>query len=417
MASKEIRRSQRLSGVEYEIRGPLVEEANRMEMQGNQIMRLNIGNPPQYGINPPDEIMHDLIYNLHNSQGYSESKGIFSARKAIMQYYQLKNFTNLSIEDIFVGNGVSEMIIMSMQSLLNDGDEMLVPSPDYPLWTAAVTLSGGNAVHYICDDQADWMPDIADIKAKITPRTRGIVLITPNNPTGAVYSRAVLEEIAEIARQNNLLIFSDEIYERLVMDNYQHVSIGSIAPDLPIATLNGLSKSHRVTGLRAGWIVFSGDKRHIRDYIEGLNLMASMRLCSNVPAQSIIQTSIGGYQSVDELLIPGGRIYEQRNAIYNGLSSIPGVSVMKPKAGLYIFPKIDTQKYAITDDKQFAMDLLHKERLLVVPGSGFNWQKQCYFRIVYLASVKELDEAASRLQHFLHGCERSSTVAASLETK
>jgi len=401
MEHKEILRSHKLENVRYAIRGPLVEEAARMELQGHEILKLNIGNPPQFGVNPPEEVMHDLIYNLRVSQGYSESKGIFPARKAIFQYYQLKNFRNISIDDTFVGNGVSEMIIMCMQALLNSGDEMLVPSPDYPLWTAAVTLTGGKAVHYTCDEQADWAPDIADLKSKITGRTKGIVVINPNNPTGAVYPKAVLEQIAELARQHDLIIFADEIYERLVMDDYQHVNMGTLAPDLLVVTLNGLSKSHRVTGLRAGWAVFSGDKNRARDYIDGLNVLVSMRLCSNVPAQSIIQTSLGGYQSVDELVLPGGRIYEQRNAIYRGLAAIPGVSAMRPRAGLYIFPRLDPDLYRIIDDNRFAMDLLVKEKVLIVPGNGFNWPKPGYFRIVYLASVKDLDKASNRIRHFL----------------
>ena len=399
--NRSIMRSQKLDQVEYAIRGPLVEEAARMELQGHEILKLNIGNPPQFGVNPPEEVMHDLIYNLRISQGYSESKGIFSARKAIFQYYQLKSFRNISIDDIFVGNGVSEMIISCMQALLNDGDEMLVPAPDYPLWTAAVNLAGGKAVHYLCDEQADWAPDIGDMRSKITGRTRGIVVINPNNPTGAVYSKEILQQIVALAREHGLIIFADEIYERLVMDDYQHVNIASLAPDLPVVTLNGLSKSHRVTGLRAGWAVFSGDKNRIRDYIEGLNVLASMRLCANVPAQSIIQTSLGGYQSVDELVLPGGRIYEQRNAIYRGLNAIPGVTVMRPRAGLYIFPRLDPDMYHIVDDHKFAMDLLLKEKVLIVPGNGFNWPKPGYFRIVFLAAVKDLDKASARIRHFL----------------
>lgn len=401
MSNQPIRRSNRLQNVKYEIRGSLVEEARRMELQGKEIIRLNLGNPPHYGLFAPEEMMHDLIYNLHDSQGYSESKGIFAARKAVMQHYQLRKFSNIDIEDIFIGNGVSEMIIFSMMALLNTGDEILVPSPDYPLWTAAVNLTGGKAVHYRCDDSADWLPDLDDIRAKISPRTRGIVVINPNNPTGAVYPKELLTQIAEIARQQGLIIFADEIYERLLFDENRHISIATLAPDLPVVTFGGLSKSHRATGLRAGWMVFSGDKQRVSDYIEGLNVLASMRLCPNVPAQSVIQTAIGGYQSSDELLVPGGRLFEQRNAVYEGLSAIPGIKVAKPQAGLYIFPQLQPEVYNILDDERFAMDLLHQTNVLIVPGSGFNWQEKCFFRIVFLANVKDLDRATGRLAKFL----------------
>lgn len=367
------------------------------------ILKLNIGNPAPFGFQAPEEIIMDMQSSLRNAEGYSDSKGIFSARKAIMQYCQLKGIPNVGMDDIYIGNGVSEMITMTMQGLLDDGDEILIPAPDYPLWTAAANLAGGHPVHYICDEKADWMPDLDDIESKITDRTKGIVIINPNNPTGALYPKDLLERIVEIARRHELIIFADEIYDRLVMDGEEHVSIASLAPDMLCLTFNGLSKSHRIAGFRSGWVSLSGDKSRARGYIEGLNMLSSMRLCANVPAQMIVQTALGGYQSVDELLLPGGRIYEQREYIYNALNDIPGISVVKPKAAFYIFPKIDTEKLNIKDDMQFALDFLKEKHVLIVQGTGFNWIAPDHFRIVYLPRVDELKTACGRLADFLAG--------------
>lgn len=394
-------KSHKLDNVCYDIRGPIMDEANRMSENGIKILKLNIGNPAPFNFTAPDEIIHDMIYNLRDSEGYSESKGIFSARKAIMQYCQLKKIPNVDIKDIYTGNGASELITMSMQGLLDNGDEILVPAPDYPLWTASVTLAGGHAVHYMCDEQNEWNPDISDIEKKITDRTKGIVIINPNNPTGALYSEEILLEIVEVARKHGLIIFSDEIYDRLVMDGLTHISIASLAPDVPCVTFNGLSKSHRIAGFRCGWMVLSGDKSRIKGYIEGLNLLSSMRLCSNVPSQQIIQTALGGHQSVDALLTPGGRIYEQRECIYNALNEIDGVSVVKPKAAFYIFPKFDIKKFNIKSDEQFVLDFLKKKKILLVQGTAFNYPTPDHVRIVYLPNVKELSTAASELSDFL----------------
>ena len=398
---KEYTKSRKLDNVCYDIRGPVMDEANRMIAEGMDVIKLNIGNPAPFGFEAPDEIIKDMILNLRDSEGYSDSKGLFSARKAIMQYCQLKKIPNVDVDDIYTGNGVSELITMSMQGLLDSGDEILVPMPDYPLWTASITLAGGTAVHYVCDEQAEWYPDIDDIKSKITPNTKGIVVINPNNPTGALYPKDLLLEICEIARQNNLIIFADEIYDRLVMDGLQHTAISSLCPDLFTVSFNGLSKSHRVAGFRVGWMCLTGDKSRVQGYIEGLKLLSSMRLCSNVPAQSIVQTALGGYQSVDELLLPGGRIYEQREYIYNALSSIPGVSVVKPKAAFYIFPKLDIEKFNITDDEQFALDFLKSKKILVTCGTGFNWHMPDHFRIVYLPNMETLKTSMGRLSDFL----------------
>ncbi len=378
-----------------------MDEADRMIANGVEILKLNIGNPAPFHFTAPDEIIQDMIYTLRDAEGYSDSKGIFSARKAIMQYCQLKGIAGVGINDIYTGNGVSELITLAMQGLLNSGDEILVPAPDYPLWTAAVTLAGGNAVHYMCDEQNEWNPDIEDIKKKITKNTKGIVIINPNNPTGALYSKEILEEIAEVARENEIIIFSDEIYDRLVMDGLQHIAIASLVPDVPCVTFNGLSKSHRVAGFRCGWMCISGDKKRIKGYIEGLNLLSSMRLCSNVPAQQIIQTALGGYQSVDALLKPGGRIYEQRECIYQALCEIDGVSVVKPKAAFYIFPKFDIRKFNIKDDERFVLDFLRKKKILLVHGRAFNYPTPDHVRIVYLPNTKKLTEAADALSDFL----------------
>ncbi len=394
-------KSHKLDHVCYDIRGPVMDEADRMIANGVKILKLNIGNPAPFHFTAPDEIIQDMIFNLRDAEGYSDSKGIFSARKAIMQYSQIKKIPGVGINDIYTGNGVSELITMAMQGLLDNGDEVLLPAPDYPLWTAAVTLAGGTPVHYMCDEQNEWNPDIDDIRKKITPRTKGIVIINPNNPTGALYSREILEEIVNVARENELIIFSDEIYDRLVMDGLEHIAIASLAPDVPCVTFNGLSKSHRVAGFRCGWMCLSGDKKKMQGYIEGLNLLSSMRLCSNVPAQQIIQTALGGYQSVDELLKPGGRIYEQRACIYKALNEIDGVSAVKPKAAFYIFPKFDIRKFNIKDDERFVLEFLRKKKILLVHGRAFNYLEPDHVRIVYLPTVKELTAATNALSDFL----------------
>lgn len=394
-------KSSKLEDVCYDVRGPVLDEANRMQERGIDVLKLNLGNPAPFGFNAPEEVILDMIYNLRESQGYSDSKGIFSARKAIMQYCQLKKIPNVTINDIYTGNGVSELISIVTQALLDTGDEILVPSPDYPLWTGCVSLAGGKPVHYICDEESDWYPDLEDIKSKITDRTKAIVIINPNNPTGAVYPEDVLLKIADIAREHELMIFSDEIYDRLVMDGIKHTSIAALAPDLFCITLNGLSKSHMAAGFRVGWMVLSGAKEKAKDYIEGLNMLSNMRLCSNVPAQSIVQTALGGYQSVNEYLVPGGRIYEQREFIYKAINDIPGLSAVKPKAAFYIFPKIDVKKFNIYDDEKFALDFLREKKVLVTHGKGFNWDKPDHFRIVYLPRVEELKTATEKLADFL----------------
>ena len=394
-------KSTKLENVLYDVRGPVVEEAARMENEGLQVLKLNIGNPAPFGFRTPDEVISDMRRQLTDCEGYSDSKGLFSARKAIMQYAQLKNIPNVTMDDIYTGNGVSELINLCMSALVNDGDEVLIPSPDYPLWTACVTLAGGKAVHYICDEQAEWYPDMADIRKKITPNTKAIVIINPNNPTGALYPREVLQEIVDIAREHQLIIFSDEIYDRLVMDGEEHVSIASLAPDLFCVTYSGLSKSHMIAGFRIGWMILSGNKALAKDYIQGLNMLSNMRLCSNVPAQSIVQTALGGYQSVKNYIIPGGRIYEQREYVYKALNDIPGISAVKPKAAFYIFPKIDVKKFNITNDEKFALDLLRDKRILLINGRGFNWHEPDHFRVVYLPRVEELEDAMGKLADFL----------------
>lgn len=398
---KTFNKSTKLDNVCYDIRGPVMDEAVRMESQGQRILKLNIGNPAPFGFTAPDEVIRDMMYNLRECEGYSDSKGMFSARKAIMQYCQLKGIKGVDIADIYLGNGVSELITMSMQGLLDNGDEILVPSPDYPLWTASVTLAGGKAVHYMCDEQNEWNPDIDDIKKKITPNTKGIVVINPNNPTGALYSDVILKEIVEIARQNDLILFADEIYDRLVMDGLTHTALASLAPDVPCVSFNGLSKSHRIAGFRVGWMVISGDKKKIKGYIEGLNLLSSMRLCSNVPAQSIVQTALGGVQSIDELLLPGGRIYEQREFVYNALCEIDGISVVKPKAAFYIFPKLDAKKFNLHDDEKLVLDFLKAKNVLLMHGKGFNYPTPDHFRIVYLPRRRVLGEAMNAFKDFL----------------
>ena len=394
-------KSSKLEHVAYDIRGPILDEANRMIANGEKILRLNTGNPAAFGFEAPYEVIRDLIMNARNSEGYSDSNLIFSARKAIMQYCQLKGFPEVDIEDIYIGNGVSEMISISLQALLDDGDEVLVPMPDYPLWTACVSLAGGRAVHYLCDEEVGWFPDIDDIKSKITSNTKAIVVINPNNPTGALYPDELLKEIVEVARQNDLIIFAAEIYDRLVMDGKEHTAIASLAPDVFCVSMNGLSKSHRICGFRVGWMVLTGPKNNVKGYIEGLNMLANMRLCSNVLAQHVVQTSLGGYQSVDELLKPGGRIYEQRNFIYDAVNEIPGLSAVKPTAGLYLFPKIDRNMYQIDDDEEFCLQLLKQEKVMLVPGKGFNWKEPDHFRIVYLPRVEELAEVQEKLTRVL----------------
>lgn len=398
---REFKKSSKLDNVLYDVRGPVVEEAAKMEARGMHVLKLNIGNPAPFGFRTPDEVIYDMQRQLTDCEGYSDAKGLFSARKAIMQYAQNKNIPNLSVNDIFTGNGVSELINLSMSALLDSGDEVLVPSPDYPLWTACVTLAGGTAVHYICDESAEWYPDIDDIKSKITDRTKAIVIINPNNPTGALYPKELLLQIVQIARENGLMIFSDEIYDRLVMDGEEHISIASLAPDVFCVTFSGLSKSHMIAGYRIGWMILSGDKSCAKDYIEGLNMLSNMRLCSNVPAQSIVQTALGGYQSVNNYIVPGGRIYEQREYIYNALNDIPGITAVKPKAAFYIFPKIDTAKFNIHNDEQFALDLLREKKILIIHGGGFNWKEPDHFRVVYLPRLEVLKEATGTIADFL----------------
>ena len=394
-------KASKLENVLYDVRGPVVDEANRMEENGMRVLKLNIGNPAPFGFQAPEEVIQDIRDNIVNCQGYSDSRGIFAARKAIMQYAQLKHIPNVQMKDIFTGNGASELIQLSLNALLNTGDEVLIPSPDYPLWTACVTLAGGTPVHYVCDEASDWNPDIGDIRKKITPRTKAIVIINPNNPTGALYPKEILEQIVDVAREHNLIIFADEIYDRLVLNGEEHISIASLAPDLFCVTFSGLSKSHMIAGFRVGWMVISGNKRIGRDYMEGLNMLSNMRLCSNVPAQSIVQTSLGGYQSVKNYVVPGGRVYEQAEYVYKALNEIPGVSAVKPKAGFYIFPKLDVKRFNITNDEQFSYDLLRDKKMLVISGKGFNWHQPDHFRIVYLPRIEVLEDAMERLRDFL----------------
>ncbi len=398
---KTFKKSSKLDNVLYDVRGPVVDEAKRMEDMGIHVLKLNIGNPAPFGFRAPEEVIFDMRRQLTDCEGYSDSKGLFAARKAIMQYAQLKKISNVEISDIYTGNGVSELINLCMQALLDNGDEILIPAPDYPLWTATATLAGGKVVHYICDEQSEWYPDIADIERKITDKTKAIVIINPNNPTGALYPKEVLEQIVDVARRHQLIIFSDEIYDRLVMDGEEHVSIASLAPDVFCVTFSGLSKSHMVAGFRVGWMILSGKKELAEDYIQGLNMLSNMRLCSNVPAQSIVQTSLGGYQSVENYIVPGGRIYEQREYIYKALNDIPGITAVKPKAGFYVFPKIDIKKFNIVNDEKFALDFLKEKKVLVVHGGGFNWGQPDHFRIVYLPRIEVLEESMVKLADFL----------------
>ncbi|MGD2054074.1 MAG: pyridoxal phosphate-dependent aminotransferase [Gammaproteobacteria bacterium] len=395
-----VKKSHKLDDVCYDIRGPVLREARRLEEEGHKIMKLNIGNPSPFGFDAPDEIVQDMIQYVPESQGYSDSRGLYSGRKAVMQYCQQKNIANVEIDDIYLGNGVSELIVMAMQALLNNGDEMLIPAPDYPLWTASVSLSGGKPVHYLCDEGSDWYPDLDDLESKITDRTRGIVIINPNNPTGALYPQDVLESIIELARKHKLIIFSDEIYDKIIYDDAEHISTASLADDVLFITFNGLSKAYRVAGFRSGWMVISGMKLRATDYIEGIELLASMRLCSNVPGQHAIQTALGGYQSINDLVAPGGRMCRQRDMAYDLLTDIPGISCVKPKGAMYLFPRMDPKVYKITDDEKMVLDLLIQEKILVVQGSAFNWPKPDHFRIVFLPREDELEYAISRIRHF-----------------
>ena len=396
-------KSTKLDNVLYDIRGPIVDEASRMEAQGEKILKLNIGNPAPFGFFAPEEVIKDMIANLRESEGYSDSKGIWAARKAIMQYAQIKEIPNLSMDDIYTGNGVSELINLCMQALMNNGDEILIPAPDYPLWTACANLAGGKAVHYLCDEQSDWYPDLEDMEKKVTDRTKAIVVINPNNPTGTVYPVEILQGIVDIARRHGLMIFSDEIYDRLCMDGIRHTSIASLAPDLFCITFSGLSKSHMIAGFRIGWMILSGNKKAAADYIEGLKMLSNMRLCSNVPAQSIVQTALWGYQSVQEYTKPDGRLTRQRDYIYKALCDIPGITCVKPKAAFYIFPKVDTERFGITDDVKFALDFLREKKVMVVQGTGFNWNAPDHFRIVYLPRMEVLEESMRNLRDFLAG--------------
>lgn len=398
---KKIEKSNKLANVCYDIRGPVLERARQMEEEGQHIIKLNIGNPAAFGFEVPEEIQQDVIRNMSKAGGYTDSKGLFEPRKAIMHYTQSKHIRGVTVDDIFIGNGVSELIVMSMQGLLNNGDQVLVPMPDYPLWTAAVNLAGGNARHYMCDEATGWMPNLKDIESKITANTRGIVVINPNNPTGALYPREVLEGIIEIARRHGLVIFADEIYDKVLYDGNVHISIASLADDVLFVTFNGLSKNYRTCGYRAGWMILSGDKDEATDYIEGLNMLASMRLCANVPGQLAIQTALGGYQSIADLVAPEGRLCKQRDIAYELLNAIPGVSCTKPQAAMYLFPRLDPEIYPIKDDQQFILDLLLDEKVLLVQGTGFNWKTPDHFRVVFLPNVDDLTEAIKRIARFL----------------
>jgi len=396
-----IRKSTKLANVCYDIRGPVLARARQMEEEGHRILKLNIGNLASFGFDAPDEVRHDVIVNLPYASGYSDSKGLFAARKAIMHYAQQKRIAGVGLDDIIIGNGVSELIVMAMQGLLESGDEVLIPAPDYPLWTAAVSLCGGTPRHYLCDEGAGWLPDLDDIRSKIGERTRAIVLINPNNPTGALYPDDLLKEIIEIARQHDLIVLSDEIYDKTLYDGATHTSIASLADDVLFITFNGLSKNYRACGYRSGWMIISGEKRHAEDYIEGLNMLASMRLCANVPGQFAIQTALGGYQSIDDLVGPGGRLLRQRDLAWELITAIPGVSCIKPKAALYLFPKLDPRMYPIADDQQFILELLEAEKVLVVQGTGFNWPHPDHLRIVFLPNADDLTDAIGRIARFL----------------
>jgi len=396
-------KSLKLANVCYDIRGPVHERASIMEEEGHRILKLNIGNPTPFGFDAPEEILVDVIHNIPLSQGYCDSKGIYSARKAVMQYCQQRSIENVEVPDIYLGNGVSELIVMVMQALANDGDEILIPAPDYPLWTAATTLSGGTPVHYRCDEQSDWYPDLADIRAKISDRTKAILVINPNNPTGSVYPREVLEEIVELAIEHQLVILADEIYDKILYDGVEHISLASISSEPLCITFNGLSKTYRLAGFRAGWMIVSGAKHRANDFIEGLDILSSMRLCANVPAQHAIQTALGGYQSINDLILPGGRLLEQRDRAWELLNAIPGVSCVKPKGAIYLFPRLDPAMYKVLDDEKLVFDLLTQEKMLLVQGTAFNWPETDHLRIVFLPRVEEIEDAVQRLARFLEG--------------
>lgn len=401
MTTRKLRQSDKLKHVCYEIRGPALKAAKRLEEEGHKIIKLNTGNPGAFDFDAPDEIMQDVIHNLSEAQPYSDSKGLFSARKAVMHETQRLGIKGVEIEDIYLGNGVSELIVMAMQALLNNGDEVLIPAPDYPLWTAAVSLSGGKPVHYVCDEGADWFPDIEDIKSKVNERTKALVVINPNNPTGAVYSRELLEQLVEIAREHSLILFADEIYDKILYDDAKHVPLASLCDDLLVVTFNGLSKSYRLAGFRSGWMYLSGNKSMAQDYIEGLEILSNMRLCSNVPAQLAIQTALGGYQSINELIVPGGRLRDQRDLAYEMLNAIPGVSCTLPKGAIYLFPKIDPNKIKVLDDDKLILEFLLQEKVLLVKGSGFNITDHQHLRVIFLPREDVLKEALERLARFL----------------
>ncbi|MFN5080034.1 MAG: pyridoxal phosphate-dependent aminotransferase [Burkholderiales bacterium] len=407
-----IRKSSKLANVCYDIRGPVLARAKQMEEEGHRIIKLNIGNLAPFGLDAPDEVRQDVIMNMPNASGYSDSKGLFAARKAIMHYTQDKKISGVTLEDIYIGNGASELIVMAMQGLLDNGDEVLLPMPDYPLYTAAVSLSGGRPMHYLCDEGAGWLPDLDDIRMKISERTKAIVIINPNNPTGALYPVDLLKQIVEIARQHQLIVFADEIYDKMLYDGDEHVSIASLADDVLFVTFNGLSKNYRACGYRAGWMVISGEKRHAQDYLEGLGILASMRLCPNVPGQFAIQTALGGYQSIKDLVAPSGRLHKQRDLAYDMISAIPGVSCVKPKAALYLFPRLDPKIYPIDDDQKFVLNLLEEEKVLVVAGTGFNWPTPDHFRVVFLPSLDDLTDAFNRISRYLDGYRRRFARAA-----
>jgi alanine-synthesizing transaminase len=394
-------KSSKLDNVCYDIRGTVLKEAKKLEDEGFRIIKLNIGNPAAFGFNAPDEILHDMIVNLHNAQGYGDSRGLFAARKAVMHDFQTKGVMDVGIDDIFIGNGVSELIMLSMNGLLDSGDEVLVPMPDYPLWTAAVTLSGGRAVHYLCDESAAWNPDLDDIRSKVSAKTKAIVIINPNNPTGAVYERSTLEGIAAVARENNLIVYADEIYSRITYDDAVHIPMSTIDPEILTVSFDGLTKAWRSAGFRAGWMVLSGNKKNAAGYIEGLEMLSNMRLCANMPAQFGIQTALGGYQSIRDLILPGGRLREQRDTSVGMLNAVPGLSVVMPKGALYCFPKVDIKRFNITDDEKFVLDLLHAQHLLLVHGRGFNWKEPDHFRVVFLPDKDTLTDAIRRLAEFL----------------
>ncbi|HCI01991.1 MAG: aminotransferase [Oceanospirillaceae bacterium] len=408
----EVRKSNKLNSVCYDIRGPVLEEAKRLEDEGSRIIKLNIGNPAPFGFDTPEEIMQDVIHNLPNAQGYCDSKGLFAARKAVMHECQRKQIANVGIEDIYIGNGVSELIVMAMQALLNEGDEVLIPAPDYPLWTAAVALAGGNPIHYRCDEDQGWQPDIEHIKASITPRTKGLVIINPNNPTGAVYSEQTLTALIELARQHDLIIYADEIYEKIVYGEAQAIPLASLADDVFFVSFNGLSKAYRAAGFRSGWMVLSGAKHRAKDYIQGLDMLASMRLCANVPSMHAIQTALGGYQSINELIHGDGRLVQQRNLAWQMLTDLPGVSCHKPDGALYLFPRLDPEMYPIAHDENFAYGLLSQQKVLVVHGSGFNLSDNQHFRIVFLPHEEQLVEAIGRIGNYLAVLRKDPTALA-----